>query len=115
MTALHDVVQMGKARYVGASNMYAWQLAKAQFVAASRDQTRFIALQNHYNLAYREEEREMIPLCLDLGVGVNPYSPLARGFLARRPRNDGGRTARAGNDPLADSMYGKQTSPSDPL
>jgi len=105
MSALHDIVRAGKARYVDASSMYAWQFAKAQHVAAAAGQTQFISMQNHYNLAYRGEEREMIPLCLDLGVGVNPCSPLARGFLTGRASDDPG-TLRAGNDPLADSMYG---------
>jgi aryl-alcohol dehydrogenase-like predicted oxidoreductase len=105
MSALHDIVRAGKARYIGASSMYAWQFAKAQRVAAAAGQTAFISMQNHYNVAYREEEREMIPLCRDMGVGINPYSPLARGLLAR-PTAEAGRTARAGNDPLADSMYG---------
>src|SRR5690348_146552 len=82
MTALHDVVRAGKARYIGASSMYAWQFAKAQHVADAIGGTRFISMQNHYNLVYREEEREMNPLCLDQGVGVIPWSPLARGLLA---------------------------------
>ena len=86
MEALHDVVKAGKARYIGASSMYAWQFAKAQGVAP----TRFVSMQNHYNLVYREEEREMIPQCLDQGVGVLPWSPLARGLLA------GNRTSRGG-------------------
>ncbi len=101
MEALHDVVRAGKARYLGASSMYAWQFAKAQHVAERNGWTRFVSMQNHYNLLYREEEREMLPLCADQGVGVLPYSPLARGLLARE-----GRTARAGNDPLADEFYG---------
>ena len=82
MEALHDVVKAGKARYIGASSMFAWQFAKAQFVAESNGWTRFVSMQNHYNLIYREEEREMIPLCQDQGVGLIPWSPLARGFLA---------------------------------
>ena len=82
MEALHDVVRAGKARYIGASSMYAWQFAKAQQVAERHGWTRFVSMQNHYNLVYREEEREMIPLCLDQGVGVIPWSPLARGLLA---------------------------------
>jgi 1-deoxyxylulose-5-phosphate synthase len=103
MAALHDVVRAGKARYIGASSMYAWQFAKAQYTAQAAGQTRFVSMQNHYNLAYREEEREMIPLCRDQGVGVIPYSPLARGLLAGNRTRDGGRhTVRAGNDPLAD-------------
>lgn len=106
MRALHDVVQSGKARYLGASSMYAWQFAKMQHVADSVGGTRFISMQNHYNLVYREEEREMIPLCLDQGVGLIPWSPLARGLLAgSRERGGVHRTARAGGDPLADEMY----------
>jgi 1-deoxyxylulose-5-phosphate synthase len=107
MTALHDVVQAGKARYIGASSMYAWQFAKAQHVASTSGTSRFVSMQNHYNLAYREEEREMIPLCLDQGIGVIPWSPLARGFLAgSRERGGQQQTVRSGNDPLADSYYG---------
>jgi aryl-alcohol dehydrogenase-like predicted oxidoreductase len=83
MEALHEVVKAGKARYIGASSMYAWQFAKAQHVAETHGWTKFISMQNHYNLIYREEEREMIPLCLDQGVGVIPWSPLARGRLTR--------------------------------
>jgi aryl-alcohol dehydrogenase-like predicted oxidoreductase len=106
MAALHDVVRAGKARYLGASSMFAWQLAKAQHSAAVAGWTRFVSMQNHYNLVYREEEREMIPLCLDQGVGVIPYSPLARGRLAGgRDRADERRTVRAGTDPVADAMY----------
>jgi aryl-alcohol dehydrogenase-like predicted oxidoreductase len=102
MEALHDVVKAGKARYIGASSMYAWQFAKAQSVAT----TPFVSMQNHYNLVYREEEREMNPLCLDMGVGLIPWSPLARGFLTGNRTRDGGRhTARAGNDPFGDSLY----------
>ena len=107
MEALHDVVRAGKARYLGASSMYAWQFAKAQHTAATAGWTRFASMQNHYNLAYREEEREMIPLCLDQGVGCIPWSPLARGFLAgNRGRGGQQRTVRAGNDPYADELYG---------
>ena len=83
MEALHDIVKAGKARYIGASSMFAWQFAKAQDVARANGWTRFIAMQNHVNLLYREEEREMLPLCADQGVGVIPWSPLARGRLAR--------------------------------
>ena len=83
MEALHDIVKAGKARYIGASSMFAWQFAKAQEVARVKGWTRFIAMQNHVNLLYREEEREMLPLCADQGVGVIPWSPLARGRLAR--------------------------------
>jgi 1-deoxyxylulose-5-phosphate synthase len=103
MEALHDVVKTGKARYIGASSMYAWQFAKAQYVA----DTRFVSMQNHYNLLYREEEREMIPQCLDQGVGVIPWSPLARGFLAgTRTREGERRTRRSETDPLQDEWYG---------
>jgi aryl-alcohol dehydrogenase-like predicted oxidoreductase len=98
MEALHDVVKSGKARYVGASSMYAWQFAKAQRVA----RTPFVSMQNHYNVIYREEEREMIPQCIDHGVGVLPWSPLARGLLARPPEEE---TARAGTDPFLGSLY----------
>jgi 1-deoxyxylulose-5-phosphate synthase len=102
MEALHDVVKAGKARYIGASSMYAWQFAKAQRVAP----TRFVSMQNHYNLVYREEEREMIPQCLDQGVGVLPWSPLARGLLAGSRTSSGDRlTTRANTDPFLDSLY----------
>jgi 1-deoxyxylulose-5-phosphate synthase len=102
MDALHDVVKAGKARYLGASSMYAWQFAKAQRVAA----TRFVSMQNHYNLIYREEEREMIPQCLDQGVGIVPWSPLARGLLAGSVTASGERrTTRANTDPFLDSLY----------
>ncbi|WP_066944611.1 aldo/keto reductase [Microtetraspora fusca] len=83
MEALNDVVRAGKARYIGASSMYAWQFAKAQHIAERNGWTKFVAMQPHYNLLYREEEREMIPLCRDQGVGLIPWSPLARGLLAR--------------------------------
>ena len=106
MAALHEVVQAGKARYIGASSMFAWQFAKAQHVAERNGWTSFISMQNHYNLLYREEEREMFPLCADQGVGVLPYSPLARGVLAgNRNRAGERRTARAGADPLSDERY----------
>ncbi|MFI6344505.1 aldo/keto reductase [Streptomyces sp. NPDC050560] len=111
MRALDDVVRSGKARYIGASSMYAWQFAKAQHVARAAGLTRFVSMQNHYNLVYREEEREMLPLCADQGVGVLPYSPLARGLLAGGRARAGGAggagSARAGGDPLADEMYGE--------
>jgi aryl-alcohol dehydrogenase-like predicted oxidoreductase len=106
MDALDSVVRAGKVRYIGASTMYAWQFAKAQHTAALAGSTRFVAMQNHYNLVYREEEREMIPLCLDQGVGVLPYSPLARGLLAGgRVRGHERTTARGGADPLAETLY----------
>ncbi len=102
MEALHDVVKAGKARYIGASSMYAWQFAKAQRVA----KTPFVSMQNHYNLVYREEEREMIPQCIDQGVGVLPWSPLARGLLAGSRTREGERlTTRARTDPFGDSLY----------
>ncbi len=108
MEALHDVVRSGKARYIGASSMHAWQFAKAQHAAERNGWTRFISMQNHYNLLYREEEREMIPQCVDLGVGVIPWSPLARGVLAgNRSREGERRTTRSGSDPFADTLYGQ--------
>jgi aryl-alcohol dehydrogenase-like predicted oxidoreductase len=107
MEALHDVVKAGKARYIGASSMYAWQFANAQRVAERHGWTPFVSMQNHYNLLYREEEREMIPQCLDQGVGVIPWSPLARGFLAgTRTRTGQRRTRRSETDPLQDEWYG---------
>jgi aryl-alcohol dehydrogenase-like predicted oxidoreductase len=106
MAALHEVVQAGKARYLGASSMYAWQFAKAQHTATTAGWTRFVSMQNHYNLVYREEEREMIPLCLAQGVGCIPWSPLARGLLAgNRERGGQRRTVRAASDPLAEQLY----------
>ncbi|MFG1943171.1 aldo/keto reductase [Nonomuraea sp. NPDC048826] len=103
MEALHEVVKAGKARYIGASSMWAWQFAKAQFVAEANGWTRFVSMQNHYNLLYREEEREMLPLCLDLGVGVIPWSPLARGVLARADAPAD--TTRTGSDPRIEALY----------
>ncbi|HEY5360508.1 MAG TPA: aldo/keto reductase [Streptosporangiaceae bacterium] len=106
MGALHDVVRAGKARYIGASSMFAWQFAQAQHVADVRGMTRFVSMQNHYNLIYREEEREMIPQCIDQGVGVIPWSPLARGVLAgNRTRAGERRTTRSNSDPFGDSLY----------
>jgi 1-deoxyxylulose-5-phosphate synthase len=104
--ALHDVVKAGKALYVGASSMYAWQFAKYLSTADAMGKTRFVSMQNHYNLVYREEEREMMPLCRDQGIAVIPWSPLARGFLAgNRRRQDKGETDRAKSDEFAHSMY----------
>ena len=106
MEALHDVVKAGKARYIGASSMFAWQFAKAQASAGRRGGTRFVSMQNHYNLVYREEEREMIPQCVDQGVAVLPWSPLARGLLAGNRTREGERlTTRAGSDPFGDTLY----------
>ena len=102
MEALHDVVKAGKARYIGASSMYAWEFAKAQSVA----KTPFVSMQNHYNLVYREEEREMIPQCLDQGIGVLPWSPLARGLLAGNRTREGEQlTTRAKTDEFGESLY----------
>jgi aryl-alcohol dehydrogenase-like predicted oxidoreductase len=110
MGALHDIVRAGKARYIGASSMYAWQFAKAQHVADAHRYTRFVSMQNHYNLIYREEEREMIPMCLDQGVGVIPWSPLARGVLAgNRSREGAKRTTRAETDQFTDFLYNQPT------
>jgi aryl-alcohol dehydrogenase-like predicted oxidoreductase len=102
MEALHDVVKAGKARYIGASSMYAWQFSKAQYTAREHGWTRFVSMQNHYNLLYREEEREMLPLCEDQGVGVVPWSPLARGRLAR-PWDDV--TERSSSDEFGKTLY----------
>ena len=109
MEALHDVVRAGKARYIGASSMYAWQFAKVQRVAERHGWTPFVSMQNHYNLVYREEEREMIPQCVDQGVGVIPWSPLARGLLTgTRTRSGEKKTIRAETDGFGDSLYGPQ-------
>ena len=106
MAALHDVVKAGKALYIGASSMFAWQFAKAQHTAEIHGWTKFVSMQNHMNAVYREEEREMLPLCLDQGVGVIPWSPLARGFLAgNRTREGWGETARAKSDSMAQDYY----------
>ena len=110
MEALHDVVQAGKARYLGASSMHAWQFAKAQHVAERHGWTKFVSMQNHYNLVYREEEREMIPQCIDQGVGVIPWSPLARGVLAGNRSRDGERrTTRSETDAFTDFLYNQPT------
>lgn len=104
MEALHDVVKAGKARYIGASSMYAWQFAKALYTSELHGWTRFVSMQPHYNLIYREEEREMLPLCADQKIAVIPWSPLARGVLTRKPeeRND---TKRAQTDAFGKSLY----------
>src|SRR5882757_1131338 len=110
MEALHDVVRSGKARHLGASSMHAWQFAKAQHVAELHGWTKFVSMQNHYNLIYREEEREMIPQCIDQGVGVIPWSPLARGVLAGNRTREGERkTTRADSDPFTDYLYSQPT------
>jgi aryl-alcohol dehydrogenase-like predicted oxidoreductase len=110
MEALHDVVRAGKARYIGASSMFAWQFAKAQHVADFHHWTRFVSMQPHYNLIYREEEREMIPQCIDQGVGIIPWSPLARGVLAgNRDREGARRTTRSDTDAFTDYLYSQPT------
>jgi aryl-alcohol dehydrogenase-like predicted oxidoreductase len=106
LEALHDVVKAGKARYIGASSMYAWQFTKLLYLADLHGWTRFVSMQNHYNLVYREEEREMLPLCRDQGIAVIPWSPLARGFLAgNRNKSDRGETTRARTDSFAHDLY----------
>jgi aryl-alcohol dehydrogenase (NADP+) len=108
MEALHDIVKSGRVRYIGASSMWAWQFAKMQDTARRHGWTPFVSMQNHYNLAYREEEREMIPLCRDQGVALIPWSPLARGFLAGNRKADdaaAGGTSRAATDNLAQGYY----------
>ena len=106
MEALNDVVRAGKARYIGASSMFAWQFAKALHTSEKHGWTKFVSMQNHYNLVYREEEREMIPLCIDQGIGLIPWSPLARGFFAGdRKRGGGGETVRSNTDPFGNSLY----------
>jgi aryl-alcohol dehydrogenase-like predicted oxidoreductase len=98
-------VRAGKARYIGASAMFAWQFAKAQYTADLHGWTRFVSMQNHYNLIYREDERELLPFCQDQGVGVIPFSPLARGVLARKPAEAQKETLRYQSDALAKSRY----------
>ncbi len=106
LLALHDVVRAGKARYIGASSMWAWQFATALHASDRNGWTRFVSMQNHYNLVYREEEREMLPLCRAEGIGVIPWSPLARGFLAGNRRTaDKGDTERARTDDFAHRLY----------
>jgi len=106
LEALHDIVKAGKARYLGASSMSAWQFAKMLSVSERRGWARFVSMQNHYNLVYREEEREMLPLCRAEGIGIIPWSPLARGFLAgNRRKGDFGDTSRARTDDFAHEMY----------
>jgi len=110
LEALHDLVKAGKVRYIGASSMYAWQFAQALYLADLHGWTRFVSMQNHYNLVYREEEREMLPLCRAEKIGVIPWSPLARGFLTgTRQRGGGGDTTRSRSDDFAASMYFKES------
>jgi aryl-alcohol dehydrogenase-like predicted oxidoreductase len=109
LAALDDLVRVGKVRYLGVSTMPAWQLSKVQYTAQMGGFTKFVSMQNYYNLLYREEEREMIPLCADQGMGVIPWSPLARGMLAGTRHRDGARdTTRAGNDPFSAELYSDQ-------
>ncbi len=105
LEALNDAVRSGKVRYIGASSMYAWQFAKALFISEQRGWARFVSMQNHYNLLYREEEREMLPLCREFGIGVIPWSPLARGRLARAWKAE--TTHRSETDRFGNSMYGR--------
>lgn len=110
LEALHDFVKAGKARYIGASSMYAWQFSKALYLADIHGWTRFVSMQNHYNLVYREEEREMIPLCREQGIGIIPWSPQARGFLAgNRNRETKGETVRSKSDGFAHYLYYKDS------
>jgi 1-deoxyxylulose-5-phosphate synthase len=108
MQTLDDLVRCGKVRYIGASSMWAWQFSKLQYTAALNGWTRFVSMQPHYNLIYREEEREMLPLCEDLGVAVLPWSPLARGRLAGESHGPGERTKRAQSDAYARELYGAE-------
>ena len=107
LEALHDLIRSGKVRYIGASSMFAWQFAKMLYTSDAHGWSRFISMQNHYNLIYREEEREMIPLCVDQGVGLVPWSPLARGFLSgnRKREDQDAPTLRAKTDDYAQQMY----------
>jgi len=110
MEALHDVVRAGKARYIGASSMFAWQFSRAQHLVEQGGWTRFVSMQPHYNLIYREEEREMLPLCVHDGIGVIPWSPLARGVLAGNRTREGARlTTRSDGDPFTDYLYSQPT------
>jgi 1-deoxyxylulose-5-phosphate synthase len=112
LEALDDVVRTGKARYLGASSMFAWQFGKMLYTADANGWTRFVTMQNHYNLLYREEEREMIPLCLEEGIGLLPWSPLARGLLAGRGKDE---TVRAKTDTYGQRLYGERASEQDAL
>jgi aryl-alcohol dehydrogenase (NADP+) len=105
LEALDSLVRAGKVRYLGASSMAAWQLSKSLFLAKENHWHRFVSMQNHYNLVYREEERETIPLCMDQGLAVIPWSPLARGFLTGNRKRDGDATTRATVDTFAKDMY----------
>ncbi|GGJ54531.1 aldo/keto reductase [Deinococcus roseus] len=108
LSALHDLVKLGMVRYIGASSTYAYQLAKSLYLADLKGWTRFVSMQNHYNLVYREEEREMIPLCIEEGIGVIPWSPLARGFLTGNRKGGEAQSTRAKSDAFAHSLYGSE-------
>jgi aryl-alcohol dehydrogenase (NADP+) len=108
LETLHDLVRMGKTRYIGASSMYAWQFAKALYTADLHGWSRFVSMQPHYNLVYREEEREMLPLCQDQKIAVIPWSPLARGLLTGKRVKDGGETERARTDGYAKQLYARE-------
>ncbi|MEN8241730.1 MAG: aldo/keto reductase [Chloroflexota bacterium] len=109
LEALHDLVRSGRVRYIGASSMFAYQMSRSLYLADLKGWTRFVSMQNHYNLVYREEEREMNRLCIEEGVGLIPWSPLARGFLAgNRTKDKGGETMRAKSDDFAHNMYYQQ-------
>jgi aryl-alcohol dehydrogenase-like predicted oxidoreductase len=108
MEALHDVVKAGKARYIGASSMFAWQFAQAQYVAEKNGWTKFVSMQPHYNLIYREEEREMFPFCVDQRVAVIPWSPLARGLLTGKRSKERTETERARTDAFGKSLYTRE-------
>jgi len=110
MEALNDIVRAGKARYIGASSMFAWQFAKALHVSEKNGWAKFVSMQNHYNLIYREEEREMIPLCKDQGIGLIPWSPMARGYFSGN-RKSGGETIRSKTDPFAVELYSNENNP----
>jgi len=109
MEALHDVVKSGKARYIGASSMYSWQFAQAQYIADQHGWTRYVSMQPHYNLIYREEEREMIPFCIDQKIAIIPWSPLARGMLTGKRTKERNETERAKTDQFGKSLYGQET------
>ena len=108
LEALNDVVRAGKARYIGASAMFAWQFARALFTADRRNWTRFVSMQPHYNLIYREEEREMLPLCQDQKIAVIPYSPVAKGLLTRKPNRERNETLRAQTDDVQKRLYNEE-------
>lgn len=109
MDGLNSVVKQGKALYLGASSMYAWQLAKLQHAAEKNHGAKFVTMQNHYNLTYREEEREMIPYCLDTGIGVIPWSPLGRGLLTGSLKRDSKDSLRAQTDDIAQKLYSRDS------